>query len=115
MAKQIITVLTDDLDGEAADRTVEFALDGVSYTIDLSDVNIGKLRKALEPYMAAGTRQGRVGGVSGRRSPARPDVQVQRTGRDENKAIREWAVSNGRNISLRGRIPTEILEAYRAR
>jgi hypothetical protein len=115
MAKKIITVLTDDLNGETADRTVEFALDGISYTIDLSDVNAGKLRKALEPYLAAGTRQGRVGGGSGRRRPARPDVPVTRTGRDENKAIREWALNNGRTISARGRIPTEVVAAYQSR
>jgi hypothetical protein len=36
-----------------ADRTVEFGLDGVTYTIDLSDKNAGKLHKALEPYVAA--------------------------------------------------------------
>ena len=34
MAKQVITLLTDDLDGREADRTVEFGLDGINYTID---------------------------------------------------------------------------------
>ena len=29
MARQIITVLTDDLDGGTADRTVEFGIDGL--------------------------------------------------------------------------------------
>ena len=43
MAKQVITLLTDDLDGGEADRTVEFGLDGVNYTIDLSEKNAGKL------------------------------------------------------------------------
>jgi hypothetical protein len=52
MARQIITVLTDDLDGGDAARTVEFGLDGVSYMIDLSQKNAGKLRKSLEPYLA---------------------------------------------------------------
>ncbi|MCW2506832.1 MAG: Protein lsr2, partial [Actinomycetia bacterium] len=37
MARQVITVLTDDLDGADADRTIEFGLDGVTYTIDLSE------------------------------------------------------------------------------
>ena len=49
MAKRVITVLTDDIDGGDADRTIEFGLDGVNFTIDLSDKNIGKLRKALVP------------------------------------------------------------------
>src|SRR4051794_14066549 len=54
MAKQIVTLLTDDLDGSEADRTVEFGLDGVNYTIDLSEKNAGKLRKALQVYVSAG-------------------------------------------------------------
>ena len=59
MAKQVITLLTDDLDGGEADRTVEFGLDGVNYTIDLSEKNAGKLRKALDPFLNAATRVGR--------------------------------------------------------
>lgn len=59
MAKQVITLLTDDLDGGEADRTIEFALDGVAYTIELSEKNIGLLRKALDPYLDAGRRVGR--------------------------------------------------------
>ncbi len=55
MAKQVVTLLTDDLDGSEADRTVEFGLDGVHYTIDLSEKNAGKLRQVLEPYISAGT------------------------------------------------------------
>ena len=62
MAKQVITLLTDDLDGGEADRTVEFGLDGVNYTIDLSEKNTAKLRKALDPYLGAATRVGRSGG-----------------------------------------------------
>ena len=62
MAKQVITLLTDDLDGGEADRTVEFGLDGVNYTIDLSEKNAGKLRKALDPYLNVATRVGRSGG-----------------------------------------------------
>ena len=112
MARQVITTLIDDLDGKKADRTVEFSLDGVNYTIDLSEANAGKLRKALDPFIAAGTRVGR--------SPARAGRQVTsgspRTAgsRDENKAIREWASRNGHQISERGRIPQSVSDAYRA-
>ncbi|WP_326563253.1 histone-like nucleoid-structuring protein Lsr2 [Micromonospora sp. NBC_01796] len=112
MAKQIITVLTDDLDGGDADRTVEFALDGTNYTIDLSEGNAGSLRKLLDPYITAGTRVGR-GGISPRRSIA--SAAPTRSDREENKAIREWAASNGHEVSERGRIPAAIVEAYKAR
>ena len=112
MARQVITTLIDDLDGKKADRTVEFSLDGVSYTIDLSEANAGKLRKALDPYISAGTRLGR---ASTARIPARRATVARTAGsRDENRAIREWAVANGWSISERGRIPQSVTEAYRA-
>jgi nucleoid-associated protein Lsr2 len=111
MARQVITTLIDDLDGKKADRTVEFSLDGVNYTIDLSEANAGKLRKALDPYINAGTRLGRSAGrISARRTaPARTAGS-----RDENRLIREWAVANGHQISERGRIPQSVTDAYRS-
>ncbi|MFF5291924.1 histone-like nucleoid-structuring protein Lsr2 [Paractinoplanes globisporus] len=109
MAKQVITLLTDDIDGGQADRTVEFGLDGVNYSIDLSDANAGKLRKALDPYLSAATRIGRGSGRILSRATA-----TTRTSRDENQAIREWAGQNGYEVSARGRIPTSVVEAYRA-
>jgi hypothetical protein len=111
MARQVITTLIDDLDGKKADRTVEFSLDGISYTIDLSEANAGKLRKALDPYISAGTRLGRNSGrITGRRvAPSRSPGS-----RDENRLIREWATANGHQISERGRIPQGVTDAYRA-
>jgi hypothetical protein len=112
MAKQVITVLTDDLDGGEADRTVEFGLDGVSYTIDLSEKNAGKLRKALDSYISAGSRMGR-GGAESRRVGRRAGAAgTTRTDRDQNKAIREWAAKNGYEVSERGRIPAAVVEAF---
>ncbi|GAA0385495.1 MULTISPECIES: histone-like nucleoid-structuring protein Lsr2 [Micromonospora] len=114
MARKVITVLTDDLDGGKADRTVEFSLDGVAYTIDVSDENAGVLRKALDPFINAGRRLGR--GTDTTRSvrrvtgPATPGMN-----REQNRAIREWAISNGYKISERGRIPVEVVEAYKNR
>ena len=108
MAKQVITLLTDDLDGGDADRTVEFGLDGVNYTIDLSEKNAGKLRKALDPYLNAATRVGRSGAESRRRGAS----STGRASRDQNQAIREWAAKNGYEVSERGRIPSSIVEAY---
>ena len=113
MAKQVITLLTDDIDGGEADRTVEFGLDGVNYTIDLSEKNAGKLRKALDPFLNAATRVGR----STAPSPVRRNGASAggRASRDENQAIREWANKNGHPVSERGRIPSHIVEAYQAR
>jgi hypothetical protein len=112
MARQVVTVVTDDLDGTAADRTVEFGLDGVKYTIDLSDKNAGKLRKALQPFISAGHRLGR-GSAGGRRgSRTRTAAAAGRSNRDQNQAIRAWAVKNGYQVSERGRIPAPVVEAF---
>ncbi|WP_250006000.1 Lsr2 family protein [Actinoplanes sp. M2I2] len=113
MAKQVITLLTDDLDGGEADRTVEFGLDGVNYTIDLSEKNAGKLRKALDPFLTAATRVGRTAVVSPTRRTA--PASTGRASRDQNQAIREWANKNGFEVSERGRIPSHIVEAYHSK
>ena len=113
MAKQVITVLTDDLDGGDADRTIEFGLDGINYTIDLSDKNVGKLRKALDPYLTVAAKVGRTSGNS--RIASRTAAAPARSNRDQNQAIREWATKNGYEVSERGRIPSSIVEAFHAK
>ena len=112
MAKQIVTLLTDDIDGSKADRTVEFSIDGVSYTIDLSDKNAGKLRKALDPYLAAASRIGR--SSTPRIVGRNPAPAPSRANRDQNQAIREWAHTKGIAVSDRGRIKQEIVDRYKA-
>src|SRR4051812_37026949 len=113
MAKQIVTLLTDDIDGSKADRTVEFSIDGINYTIDLSEKNAGKLRKALDPYLTAASRVGRTA-ANGRIAPRAAAAPI-RSNRDQNQAIREWATKNGYELSDRGRIPSSIVEAFHAK
>lgn len=118
MAKQIITMMTDDLVGGEADTTVEFAIDGVGYSIDLNEENAGKLRELLAPYQQAGTRTGRV--ASGGYAPGstvRPRVTVgnreaMRENRQLNNQIRVWAQKNGYDLAERGRIPQHVVNAY---
>ena len=114
MAKQIVTLLTDDIDGGDADVTVDFGLDGVNYSIDLTNKNAGKLRKILEPYLAVASRVGRStgGGRSGGRGPV---ASPSRSNRDQNRAIREWAGKNGYEVSERGRIPASVMEAFHSK
>ncbi|OKH63039.1 hypothetical protein EB72_12360, partial [Mycobacterium sp. SWH-M1] len=59
MAKKVTVTLVDDFDGEgAADETVEFGLDGVTYEIDLSAKNAAKLRNDVNKWAEAGRRVG---------------------------------------------------------
>ena len=105
MAKQTTVILVDDLDGSEATEQVEFAVDGRSYQIDLSAANSAKFREALAPFMSAARRGGR------RATPAAPSRPA--SDREQNQAIREWAAAQGMKISERGRIPSNVLEAYR--
>ncbi|MGD9988393.1 histone-like nucleoid-structuring protein Lsr2 [Pseudonocardia sp.] len=105
MAKQTTVTLVDDLDGSEAAEQVEFALDGKTYEIDLSSANVKRLRAALDPFINAA-----------RRSPSRrsgPGPARASSDREQNQAVREWALQQGMKISERGRIPTNVLEAYR--
>jgi hypothetical protein len=101
--------LIDDLDGDTADETVEFGIDGKNYEIDLSKSNASKLRDALAAYVAAARRAGgrRRGGSSSGGAARRPSID-----REQNQAIRDWARKRGMKVSDRGRIPAEVLEAY---
>ena len=58
MAKTVIVKLTDDIDGGDADETIEFALDGRSYEVDLNAANAAKLRGALQPFIENGRGTG---------------------------------------------------------
>jgi len=107
MAKQTTVTLVDDLDGTEAEEQIEFAMDGRSYEIDLSAVNSARLREALEPFVSAARRTGGRRRSAGSAAPARPS-----TDREQNQAIREWAQAHGMKISERGRIPSNVLEAY---
>ncbi|UQX89738.1 Lsr2 family protein [Jatrophihabitans telluris] len=98
----------DDIDGTEGDvSSVEFALEGVQYRIDLSEKNAEKLRKALASYIDSAEK------IGGRRSAVRPVVvQSGKRSKEELQAIREWARSSGYAVSDRGRIPAEIEQAY---
>jgi hypothetical protein len=116
VAKQIITRITDDLDGGEADETVHFSLDGNGFAIDLSSRNANELRVFLEKYMEAGTRTGRV--AAGQHAQvSRYHVNKQQTGlnREQNQKIRAWAAQNGWELADRGRIPQMIVDAFESK
>ncbi|MBF4996661.1 Lsr2 family protein [Nocardia sp. BSTN01] len=109
MARKITVELIDDFDGKSkAEETVFFSLDGVEYEIDLSVKNASKLRGLFEPWTEPARKLGRTPrGKSGRSSAIRTVADKEQT-----KAIRDWARNNGYNVSSRGRIQANIIEAY---
>jgi hypothetical protein len=69
-------------------------------------VNATALRDTLAPYIAARRREAR------RRSRARPQVTTTED-QVRNKQMRAWLVGNGYALNARGRIPSELVEAWR--
>jgi len=103
MATKTLVVMEDDIDGSKASQTVQFALDNVEYSIDLSDRNAEKLRGDMEKWIKAGRKTG-----GGRRAGRKTNGQV------DLKAVRAWAASNKIELSSRGRVPQRIIEQYHA-
>ena len=114
MAQRVNVVLVDDIDGSEAAETVTFGLDGAQYEIDLSADNADKLREALAPYVGHGRRAGgrrRSTGGAGRSSASR---SAAASGGPSAADIRAWARENGWDVPERGRVASEVREAYDA-
>ncbi len=106
MAKKVQVLLVDDVDKSSpADETVSFSLDGVSYEIDLTSDNAGKLRDDLAVWIGHAERTG------GRRATARSASKGSGSKTDLS-AVRAWARENGHQVSERGRISSEVQAAY---
>lgn len=103
MARKVVISLIDDLDGESpAVETVLFALEGITYEIDLSEANAREIRAVFGKWTPFARRLGRP-----RRS------RQDKSGNPASAmVIREWARRSGHEISQRGRIPAEVVAAY---
>lgn len=109
MAQKVKIILVDDLDGGNADETVRFGLDGANYEMDLSTDNADQLREALKPFVSKARRSG-----SRSSSTRSSSKSASGSGRNQDTArIREWARENGYTVSDRGRVHSDIQDAYR--
>ncbi|WIE70326.1 Lsr2 family protein [Curtobacterium sp. MCLR17_054] len=110
MAQQITTNLIDDLTGDVIEpgtgKTVSFAFDGTHYEIDLTDTNAEQFRTVVADYIAAARKITRKNSTEKR--------STSRSNADELARIREWAASNGYEVSARGRISQTVKDAYAA-
>jgi len=80
----------------------------VSYEIDLSDKNAGKLRDEFSSWIGHARRSG------GRRTTGRraSGSSSSASNRRDLSAVRAWARSNGHQVSDRGRVSAAVQEAY---
>lgn len=114
MARRVITTLVSDLSGEPADaeagETIQFAYRGTSYTIDLTSNEAAGFDLAMAPYLAHATKK------TTTRRPARTPANknTPSSAGTNSQRIRSWARENGYEVSDRGRVKAEIVEAFNA-
>ena len=111
MAQKVQVILVDDVDGGEADETVSFALDGISYEIDVSATNAESIRDALAPWVGHARR---VGGRAGARVRAAVPKSRPASERTDLSDVRAWAREHGFQVSDRGRVSSEVRSAYEA-
>ncbi|OXM59186.1 histone-like nucleoid-structuring protein Lsr2 [Amycolatopsis vastitatis] len=109
MAQKVLVEMLEDIDGTPAAHTIPFALDGVTYEIDLTDDNAAALRDELARYIAAGRR---TGGRKVRVATGQSTATTTVSDRERNQQIRAWANANGYEVSERGRLSSEVITAY---
>lgn len=108
MAQKTTIELVDDLDGGKADVTVTFALDGVSYEIDLRDANAAALRKVFEFWLPHARKVSKRGGARGSNGASNGRVK-----RDVDlNEVRTWARTQGYEVASRGRVKSELVAEY---
>ena len=118
MAKIERVEIVDDLDGKAIDpddlNRVEFEVKisgrrTVRYGLDLRTSNVERFEKDITRYVNKAEKiQANGRPVSGRVSSG------SGASKEHTRAIREWAVENGYDVSPRGRLAVEIIEAFDA-
>jgi hypothetical protein len=121
MAKTVRVFLTCDLHKET-DQTegmasIAFGYDGKLLELDVCREHFDEFNESISPWATAARPYGRFGGPqdegeskgrgrrvgAGTRSPSN---------REQLAAIRDWARSNGIDVSERGRIPSSVVEAF---
>ena len=117
MAEIVIRQLFDDLDGKPIDaglgHELSFSYQGTDYRIDLRPTNADKIEAAFAPYIKVAEKVASAGKNRAKTSGA---TAVSGSGRsaEQLKAIREWAGKNDFDVSPRGRIKAEIIDAFDA-
>ncbi|GAB3677753.1 histone-like nucleoid-structuring protein Lsr2 [Angustibacter aerolatus] len=119
MAQKVQVILEDDVDGSEGAETVQFALDGVSYEIDLSEANAKRLRDAFAEWVGHARRVSSRGGSGQRARRASSgstgsNSSASAAAGTDTAAIRQWAKENGHEVSERGRISATVMDAYAA-
>ena len=119
MAQRTVVQLTDDLDGteirDGKGETLSFALDRQGYEIDLTDKNAKAMREAFQKYISAARRASGGAGTRASGRGRRAASGSSGPARDyDPKAVREWASSQGIEVSQRGRVSADLVAKFQA-
>ncbi|MGA9870528.1 MAG: Lsr2 family protein [Rhodococcus sp. (in: high G+C Gram-positive bacteria)] len=110
MARKTLVQMIDDVDGsvikEGQGETIEFAIGGTQYRIDLNLKHANELHEQLAFWIEHAEK------VSGRRP--RKSASSAARGKTDLQDIRTWARENGYDVSARGRISSDVQAAYEA-
>ncbi len=117
MAEIFIRQLIDDLDGKPIDaglgHEVTFSYQGADYRIDLRPANADKIEAVFAPYVKVAEKVSSAGNARAKTSTTAKPSGSGRSA-EQLKAIREWAGRNGFDVSPRGRIKADVIEAFDA-
>ncbi len=110
MAQKVM--LIDDLDGSQGAETIRYTVDGQEYEIDLSEKNAKRFRDALKEFIDVSREVEQPPALT--LAPARTTRRQSSggSGRADIPQIRAWAESQGMDVSARGRVKKEIIDAY---
>jgi hypothetical protein len=112
MAKAIVEVLVDDLDGSEGAETVRIGWNGEWRELELSKKNLSALSRALDRYWDVSRPVSPDGHTSGRRRSTRARSTRRAKATRDPKVIRAWAIANGIAVPARGRIPGDVERQY---
>lgn len=109
MAQNIQIVYVSDLSGKDIEDndqpTTTFGWNGSTYEIDLTAAEAEKFNKVITPYLSAGRK------VTGGKSSKRTKTSTNGPTAAE---VRNWAQSQGIEVTGRGRVPQAVYDQYNA-
>jgi hypothetical protein len=98
----LVSHRVDDLDGrtKVTGESTTLSLNGRTVSIDLSPKHVEELDALLAPYFEKGVEV------------HKNKATASKSDSDRNAEIRQWAQTNGHNVSDRGRLAQSVVDAF---
>ena len=113
MAEIQMTTLVDDLTGKPLEQDeahrIHFTVEGKSYRLDVDQAGADEFYAAIEKFTEVASK---VSAAPARRASTTSRRAGNASGLDLTK-VRDWAREQGIKVAERGRMSSEVLDAYR--